>query len=61
MMRVDVATLFPEMCQRVLDESILGRAAKRGYIETHCHQIRDYTLNRQKQVTTTPTAAAAAW
>ena len=34
----------------VLDESILGRAAKRGYIETHCHQIRDYTLNRQKQV-----------
>ena len=22
---------------------------KRGYIETHCHQIRDYTLNRQKQ------------
>jgi tRNA (guanine37-N1)-methyltransferase len=48
-MRVDIVTLFPEMCQRVLDESILGRAAKRGYIETHCHQIRDYTLNRQKQ------------
>lgn len=48
-MRIDIATLFPEMCQRVLDESILGRAAKRGYIETHCHQIRDYTLNRQKQ------------
>ncbi len=50
MMRVDIATLFPEMCQRVLDESILGRAARNGYIETHCHQIRDYTLNRQKQV-----------
>ena len=48
-MRVDIATLFPEMCQRVLDESILGRAARRGHIETHCHQIRDYTLNRQKQ------------
>ena len=43
MMRVDVATLFPEMCQRVLDESILGRAAKRGYIETHCHQTVSYT------------------
>ena len=50
MMRVDIATLFPEMCQRVLDESILGRAARNGYIETHCHQIRAYTLNRQKQV-----------
>jgi tRNA (guanine37-N1)-methyltransferase len=48
-MRVDIVTLFPEMCQRVLDESILGRAAQRGHIETHCHQIRDYTLNRQKQ------------
>ena len=48
-MRVDIVTLFPEMCQQVLDASILGRAAKRGYIETHCHQIRDYTQNRQKQ------------
>ena len=41
--------LFPEMCQQVLDSSIIGRAAKKGYIETHCHQIRDYTLNKQKQ------------
>ena len=49
-MRVDIVTLFPEMCQQVLDASIIGRAAKRGYIETHCHQIRDYTLNKQKQV-----------
>ena len=42
-MRVDIVTLFPEMCQQVLDASIIGRAARRGYIETHCHQIRDYT------------------
>ena len=49
-MRIDIATLFPDMCQQVLDESILGRAARKGLIETHCHQIRDYTLNRQKQV-----------
>ena len=48
-MRVDIVTLFPEMCERVLQESIIGRAEKRGYIETHCHQIRDYTLNKQKQ------------
>ena len=48
-MRVDIVTLFPEMCQQVLDASIIGRAAKRNYIETHCHQIRDYTLNKQKQ------------
>ena len=50
MMRIDIATLFPEMCQTFLDESIIGRAARNGYIETHCHQIRDYTTNRQHQV-----------
>ena len=24
-MRVDIVTLFPEMCQQVLDSSIIGR------------------------------------
>ena len=48
-MRVDIVTLFPEMCQQVLDASIIGRAAKRGYIETHCHQIRDYTWDRLRR------------
>ncbi len=27
-MRVDIVTLFPEMCQQVLDASIIGRAAR---------------------------------
>lgn len=49
-MRIDIATLFPEMCERVLSESIIGRARQSGYIELACHQIRDYTTNRQKQV-----------
>lgn len=50
MMRIDILTLFPQLCQAFLDESILGRAARKGLIETHCHQIRDYTLNKQRQV-----------
>lgn len=49
-MRIDIATLFPQMCEGVLQESIIGRAVKRGDIEFGCHQIRDYTINRQKQV-----------
>ncbi len=49
-MRIDIATLFPEMCDNALAESIIGRARRRGDIELYCHQIRDYTLNRQKQV-----------
>ena len=43
-MRIDIATLFPEMCERVLSESIIGRARQRGYIELACHQIRDLSL-----------------
>lgn len=49
-MRIDILTLFDEMCSRVLSESILGRAQNKGVLEVHCHQIRDYTLNKQKQV-----------
>lgn len=49
-MRIDILTLFDEMCDRVLSESILGRAQSRGALEVHCHQIREYTLNKQKQV-----------
>ena len=34
----------------MLNASILGRAQKKGLIEIHAHQIRDYTVNRQNQV-----------
>ncbi len=43
-------TLFPDMFDRVFDQSILGRAQEKGLIEMHCHQIREYTTNRQMQV-----------
>lgn len=49
-MRIDIATLFPEVCESFMGESIIGRAQRNGYIELHAHQIRDYTTNRQKQV-----------
>ena len=49
-MKIDIMTLFPETVDAVLHESIIGRAAKRGIVEITCHQIRDYTENRQKQV-----------
>ena len=49
-MRIDLLTLFPDMCRAVLDESIIGRAQAKGLLDIRCHQIRDYTLNKQKQV-----------
>jgi len=53
-MRIDIATLFPEMCESVLSESIIGRARKAGKIEIFCHQIRDYTLDKHRRVDDTP-------
>lgn len=49
-MRIDLLTLFPDLCATVMGESILGRAQAKGVLSVHCHQIRDYTLNKQKQV-----------
>lgn len=53
-MRIDIATLFVEMCERVLDESIIGRARRAGKLEIYCHNIRDYTQDKHKRVDDTP-------
>ena len=49
-MRFDILTLFPEACDAVLRESIIGRARQKGLLDIRCHQIRDYTENKQNQV-----------
>ena len=49
-MRIDIITLFPEMCESVMSESIIGRARKKGIIEVVCHQLRDYALDKHKKV-----------
>jgi len=43
-------TLFPDTVGSMMNESILGRAQARGFIRIECHQIRDYTENKQNQV-----------
>jgi len=49
-MRIDILTLFPDVVGDMLCESILGRGQERGFIRVECHQIRDYTKNKQRQV-----------
>jgi len=49
-MRIDILTLFPDTVGDMLCESILGRGQERGFIRIECHQIRDYSTNKQKQV-----------
>ncbi len=53
-MRIEIATLFPEMCEAVLGESIVGRARRAGKIEVHCRQIREYTQDKHRRVDDTP-------
>ena len=50
MKRYDVLTLFPDMIRAAMDVSIIGRAQKAGHLAVNCHQIRDFTTNKQKQV-----------
>ena len=54
MMKISIMTLFPEMCDMVLDTSIIGRARKKELFEIECVNIRDYTLDKQKRVDDAP-------
>lgn len=49
-MRIDIITLFPEMCEAVLCESIIGRARRAGMIDICCHQLRDFALDKHRRV-----------
>ena len=45
-MKIDLMTLFPDMCEAVLGGSIIGRGRDAGHIEINTHQIRNYTLDK---------------
>jgi tRNA (guanine37-N1)-methyltransferase len=53
-MRFDILTLFPEMFQGVLTESILKRAQAKGLIQVHLHNIRDYAKDKHRTTDDTP-------
>ena len=49
-MRIDIMTLFPEMCERVLDESIIGRSREAELVEINCINIRDFSTDKHRRV-----------
>lgn len=53
-MRIDILTLFPEMCESVLSESIIGRAREKGVVEIVCTDIRDFANNKHNHVDDAP-------
>lgn len=53
-MRIDILTLFPEMCETVMSESVIGRARKAEKVQVVCTNIRDFAGNKHNKVDDTP-------
>lgn len=53
-MRIDILTLFPEMCNSVLGESIIGRARAAGKVEINSIDIRNYSEDKHRRVDDKP-------
>ncbi len=49
-MRIDIITVLPELIQGFMQESIVGRAQRKGLVEIHIHNLRDYTLDKWRRV-----------
>ncbi|TNY36076.1 tRNA (guanosine(37)-N1)-methyltransferase TrmD [Thermomonospora catenispora] len=52
-MRLDIITIFPDYFAP-LDLSLLGKARRRGLIEVHVHDLRQWTHDRHRTVDDTP-------
>ena len=50
----DIMTLFPDLVDYVLGESIIGRAQKSGAIEVATYNIRDFSQDKHRRVDDTP-------
>ncbi|NLB82073.1 MAG: tRNA (guanosine(37)-N1)-methyltransferase TrmD [Clostridiaceae bacterium] len=49
-MKIDILTLFPEMVEHALCQSIIGRAQKKGILEFGFINIRDYSQDKHRRV-----------
>lgn len=54
MIRIDVLTLFPEMCESVFGTSILGKAREKGIVALNAVNFRDFSGNKHNSVDDTP-------
>ena len=53
-MRIDVVTLFPEICRAPLCESMMKRAQEKRVVDLHIHNLRDWTTDRHHVVDDAP-------
>ena len=53
-MRVDIITLFPEICRAPLNESMMKRAQENGALDLSIHNLRDWTTDKHHVVDDAP-------
>ena len=53
-MRIDILTLFPEVCRAPLNESMMKRAQESGALELRIHNLRDWTTDKHHVVDDAP-------
>jgi len=53
-MRVDILTLFPEICRAPLAESMMKRAQSTGALQLHIHNLRDWATDKHHVVDDAP-------
>ncbi len=49
-MRIDIITVIPQLIEGFLQESILGRAQKKGLVEIHLHNLREYAVRKDRRI-----------
>ena len=49
-MRIDIITVLPELIEGFMQESIVGRAQRKGLVEIYIHNLRDFTLDKWRRV-----------
>lgn len=53
-MKIDILSLFPNMFDKVFNESIIKRAQENNKVEIKIHNFREYTLDPHNKVDDTP-------
>ena len=53
-MRIDILTLFPEVCRAPLNESMMKRAQETGVFDLRIHNLRDWTTDKHHVVDDAP-------
>jgi tRNA (guanine37-N1)-methyltransferase len=53
-MRIDIVTLFPEICRAPLGESMMKRAQEKRIVDLHIHNLRDWTTDKHHVVDDAP-------